>query len=70
MAQESENPQESKDVSPREPSSGNLTQNCDVTGGGRVPRRANTPRPGQKAGADSATAQGQRGAEQAEHLEW
>ena len=41
-----------------------------VPGGGQVPMRATTPKPEQKAGADPATAEGRRGAEQAEHLQW
>ena len=42
----------------------------DVPGGGQVPKRANTPRQKPKAGADSAAAQGRRGAEPAEHFKW
>ena len=41
-----------------------------VPGGGQVSKRATTPKPKQKAGADPATAESRRGAEPAEHLRW
>ncbi len=37
---------------------------------GAGPERATTPKPKRKAGVDPAAAQGRRGAEQAEHLQW
>ena len=44
-------------------------RNHEVTGGGLVPQRATTPKPKRTAGVDPAAAHGQRGAEQAEHLQ-
>ncbi len=50
------------------PPPGGGGQDRDVPGGGQDPESAATPKPKQKAGVDSATAYGRRGAEQAEHL--